>query len=76
MKYDQEIDTIGLKCPLPVLRARKRLKAMKQGELLSILADDPASQIDFPHFCSEQNLKLVVAEERDAEIFHYVIEAG
>ncbi len=76
MTYDQEIDTTGLKCPLPVLRARKRLKAMKQGELLSVLADDPASQIDFPHFCNEQNLKLVVSEETEADVFHYVIEAG
>jgi len=49
---------------------------MKQGELLSVLADDPASQIDFPHFCNEQNLKLVVSEETEADVFHYVIEAG
>jgi len=74
MAYDQEIDTTGLICPLPVLKARKRLKTMKTGEKLSVLADDPASQIDFPHFCAEQGMKLLVAEERGNGIFHFVIE--
>lgn len=76
MTYDAEIDTSGLKCPLPVLRARKRLKSMHKGQVLSVLADDPASQIDFPHFCAEQNLTLIAQNEPKAGVFHFVIEAG
>ncbi|KPD12358.1 sulfurtransferase TusA family protein [Phaeobacter sp. 11ANDIMAR09] len=47
------LDAIGLLCPLPVLKARKRLKAMAPGAVLQILADDPAAIIDIPHFCAE-----------------------
>lgn len=47
------LDTRGLKCPLPVLKARKRLKEMPPGAVLTVLADDPAAIIDFPHFCAE-----------------------
>jgi len=75
MTYDQEIDTTGLKCPLPVLRARKRLKSMQSGQLLRIIADDPASVIDFPHFCNEQELRLLLNEETEENLYCFVIEA-
>jgi tRNA 2-thiouridine synthesizing protein A len=51
MNWDQDIDAIGLLCPLPVLKARKRLLAMKPGEVLRLVASDPAAVIDVPHFC-------------------------
>ncbi len=50
---EQELDTIGLLCPLPVLKARKRLKAMASGDVLRVLASDPAALVDIPHFCAE-----------------------
>lgn len=59
-----ELDTSGLLCPLPVLKARKRLAGMPPGAMLRVLADDPAARIDFPHFCAEQGHELVSAEER------------
>lgn len=51
--FDDEIDAIGLLCPLPVLKARKRLLAMAAGQVLRLEASDPAAVIDVPHFCSE-----------------------
>ena len=48
---DQVLDATGLKCPMPVLRARRLLKRMVSGELLEVHADDPASAKDFPAFC-------------------------
>lgn len=48
---DQKLDATGLKCPMPVLRARRLLKRMASGELLEVRADDPASAKDFPAFC-------------------------
>lgn len=48
-----EIDALGLLCPLPVLRLRKRMQGAKPGTLIRLLADDPAAQIDVPHFCNE-----------------------
>ncbi|ATG49870.1 SirA family protein [Celeribacter ethanolicus] len=51
--WDEELDAVGLICPLPVLKARKRLLAMAPGQILLLLASDPAAVIDVPHFCNE-----------------------
>ena len=48
---DQTLDATGLKCPMPVLRARRALKAMETGTLLELLADDPAAASDVSAFC-------------------------
>lgn len=53
MDAEIEIDARGLLCPLPVLKARKRLLALPEGALLRLLADDPAAVLDVPHFCAE-----------------------
>ncbi len=69
-KADQEVDARGLLCPLPVLRARKRLISMKEGEVLALLSDDPAAVIDVPHFCAEQGYALLGQAGRgDALVF-------
>lgn len=47
----REVDARDLLCPLPVLRARKALEAMREGELLRVLATDSMAAIDLPHFC-------------------------
>ena len=70
-----ELDARGLRCPLPVLKARKRLKSMDPGAQLKVLADDPAAVIDVPHFCTEQGHALESqTEENDALVF--VIRKG
>lgn len=51
--WDCEVDARGLICPLPVLRARKRLSQMPPGAVLRLLADDPVAVVDVPHFCAE-----------------------
>lgn len=56
---DAELDATGLLCPLPVLKARKRLKALDSGDRLIVLTDDPAALIDIPHFCKEAGHDLV-----------------
>ena len=71
----EELDARGLRCPLPVLKARKRLKTMPEGTQLRVLADDPAAVIDVPHFCNEQGHMLESqAQEDDALVF--VIRKG
>jgi tRNA 2-thiouridine synthesizing protein A len=65
-----ELDARGLRCPLPVLKARKRLKGMEAGAQLKVLADDPAAVIDVPHFCTEQGHTLESqSEDSDALVF-------
>lgn len=53
------LDLTGLICPLPVLKARKRLASMAPGQLLRVIATDPMSTIDMPHFCTEQGHDLL-----------------
>ena len=50
---DHSVDCEGLLCPLPVLRARKRLAAMAPGQVLCVRATDAMAAIDLPHFCAE-----------------------
>ncbi len=57
------IDALGLLCPLPVLKARKRMKTLNSGDILELWADDPAAIIDVPHFCSEAGHKLVSTQD-------------
>ena len=59
MEFDQDLDAIGLLCPLPVLKARKRLAGLAPGQILRVVADDPAAVIDIPHFCAESGHKLL-----------------
>ncbi|MEX0969241.1 MAG: sulfurtransferase TusA family protein [Paracoccaceae bacterium] len=59
MKIDHELDAQGLLCPLPVLKARKRLLGLASGQVLRLLADDPAAVIDVPHFCAESGHELL-----------------
>ncbi len=59
----ETLDALGLLCPLPVLKARKRLKSMPAGSVLRVLADDPAAIIDVPHFCAESGHQLIAQED-------------
>lgn len=69
------IDAIGLLCPLPVLKARKRLMSLPEGAVLELLADDPAAVVDVPHFCAESGHALI--EQREANGHQsYLIRKG
>jgi tRNA 2-thiouridine synthesizing protein A len=71
-----ELDTRGLLCPLPVLKARKRLGGMAPGALLRVVADDPAARVDFPHFCAEQGHELVSAEDESGRLTFVIRKNG
>lgn len=62
----ESLDALGLLCPLPVLKLRKRLKSMPSGAEIDVLTDDPAAIIDIPHFCQESRHIVVSAEPIDA----------
>jgi tRNA 2-thiouridine synthesizing protein A len=52
-------DLRGLKCPLPVLRSRKKLAALKAGDVLTVETTDPLAVIDIAHMCNEDGHSLV-----------------
>jgi len=70
---DEEMDLSGLLCPLPVLKARKRLESMAPGKVLKVIATDPMAVIDMAHFCKEQGHTLLSQAKRDAD---YVFRIG
>lgn len=59
----EQIDAIGLLCPLPVLKLRKRMARLAAGAVVELHADDPAAMIDVPHFCNEAGHVLLSVEE-------------
>ena len=70
------LDTCGLLCPLPVLKTRKRLKDMAPGARLRVLADDPASLVDIPHFCTEQGHVLEGEPAQDGAQLSFLLRKG
>ena len=56
---EEILDATGLLFPLPVLKLIKHLKSMKIGDVVAVLADDPAAAIDIPHFCNETGHTLI-----------------
>jgi tRNA 2-thiouridine synthesizing protein A len=66
--HKAEIDVRGLLCPLPVLKAAKRLKSLAPGDLLTVRANDPAAAIDFPHYCNESGNELVSHAREGADL--------
>jgi tRNA 2-thiouridine synthesizing protein A len=62
------LDLSGLLCPLPVLKARKKLDAMTSGSELVVLATDPMAAIDMPHFCNEQGHLLMSLDQKGATL--------
>ena len=69
---DKEIDTRGLNCPLPILRAKKALADMTSGQVLKILATDPGSVRDFQAFARQSGNELVGQETAGEEFLHYL----
>lgn len=71
---DATLDATGLKCPLPVLKAKKAIKTLAQGGTLEVLATDPGAVADFEAFCKVSGHALVESGEADG-IYRFVIRS-
>ena len=69
------LDTSGLQCPLPVLKAKKAISALKRGAVLAVIATDPGSVADFDVFCALGGHKLLSHSEQDG-VYRFEIERG
>ncbi|MFN4173197.1 MAG: sulfurtransferase TusA family protein [Pseudorhodobacter sp.] len=80
LQWDIEVDAAGLLCPLPVLKARKRLLPMATGTVLRLIATDPVAVVDVPHFCREAGHDLLgihpAPEGHPPEARAYLIRRG
>ena len=70
METNKEIDTRGLNCPLPILKAKKALADMASGQLLKVLATDSGSLRDFQAFAKQTGNELVEQQTGGAEYIH------
>lgn len=76
MDWDEVADCEGLLCPLPVLRARKRLMVMAPGAVLCLRATDAMARIDLPHFCAQAGHDYLGAREEGAITLHLIRRGG
>ena len=72
MQAQKEIDTRGLNCPLPILKAKKALAELQAGQVLKVLATDPGSVRDFQAFARQTGNKLVEQSSAGDEFIHYL----
>ncbi|MDD9858703.1 MAG: sulfurtransferase TusA family protein [Gammaproteobacteria bacterium] len=72
IEVTRELDTRGLNCPLPILRAKKTLNQMGAGEVLGIVSTDPGSVKDFEAFAAQTGNELLESSEVDGE-FHFKV---
>jgi tRNA 2-thiouridine synthesizing protein A len=63
-----KLDLSGLKCPLPALKTRKALKALKGGDRLEVRCTDPLSVIDIPNLIRETGDELEITEQTEQQI--------
>ena len=70
MDVQREIDTRGLNCPLPILKAKKALAEMLSGELLRVVSTDPGSMRDFQAFARQTGNELVEQNSSADEFIH------
>ena len=70
---DHTLDTKGLNCPLPILKAKKALKDVPAGETLQVLETDPGSVKDFEAFCRSTGNELAESRE-DSGVFVFLIK--
>ncbi len=68
----RELDTRGLNCPLPILKAKKALAEMHSGEVLKVVATDPGSVRDFQAFARQTGNALIEQTSGAAEFVHYL----
>lgn len=72
---DFQLDTMGLRCPEPVMLIRAQIRKMEAGQTLLVLADDPATTRDVPSFCRFMDHALLDAQTEQTP-YQYLLQKG
>ena len=72
MDAQKEIDTRGLNCPWPILKAKKALSELQAGQVLKVLATDPGSLRDFQAFARQTGNELIQQQTVGDEFVHFL----
>jgi len=68
MKADQSLDCVGLYCPMPVVNTRREMDKLAVGQILEVLADDPAAEEDLKAWAKRTGQKILEIEKTDEGI--------
>lgn len=72
MDKKETLDAKGLMCPMPIVKLAKKMKEMKVGEVLELIADDVGSKEDVPAWCKRTGNELVSQKEEGGAFFFYI----
>ena len=72
VEFDQELDTRGLSCPLPILKTKKSLNGLQSGQVLKIVATDPGSVKDMQAFSKQTGNALLSSNEENKTFVFYM----
>ncbi len=71
IEFNTEVDAVGLHCPLPLLRLKKALKEMQSGEVVRVVATDPAAHLDFGVYAEQTDNKIIeYVKEENRQVFY------
>ncbi|MEM2863987.1 MAG: sulfurtransferase TusA family protein [Candidatus Bathyarchaeia archaeon] len=68
------LDCTGLYCPMPIIKVREALNQLREGEILEVLADDPAAEEDIPNLIKRLRQQLIKMERGDEGITRFLIK--
>ena len=70
MKADEKLDCVGLYCPMPIVHTAKKMKELKSGQVLEIIADDEGIKEDIPSWCKTTGNECLGIEEESGGLYH------
>ncbi|MEJ7138931.1 sulfurtransferase TusA family protein [Amphibiibacter pelophylacis] len=71
--FDQDLDTTGLNCPMPILKAKKALAAMQPAQVLRITTTDPSAELDFQAFARQTGNALLAQEAGEGRVMRHFL---
>ena len=76
MNANQSLDCLGLYCPIPIVKTAEKIKQLKPGEVLEVVADDKGIKQDMPAWCEATGHEFLGMDEEGGEIRVYVKKTG
>ncbi len=74
MKADEKLDCVGLYCPMPIVHTAKKMKDLKSGQILEIVADDEGIKQDMPNWCKTTGNECLGIEEEGSGLYHVFVK--
>jgi len=72
IEFNLEVDASGLHCPLPLLRLKKALMGMSSGDIVKVIATDPAAHLDFGVYADQTGHQIIeLIKESGAQVFYF-----